>query len=170
MEVEPFKLKKEIRCKVLFEAAWDCFGEPHQRSVSGSTAGPLKTIMSWVVMDNLAQHTITIGYLDGADFIDLNWETEKFDSGNAVCVNLKTFTPSWPKKVFDFIEGIKKPWEHWTEEELLRDPMWIYFFWRANGSIPESLHTAMVLSGGDNKYVKRYFQECQSSPQRWSPG
>lgn len=170
MEIEPFKLRKEMRGSVLFEAARDCFGEPHQRSVSAATQGPTKTIMNWVVMDSLAQHIITIGYVDGADSIDLNWESQAFASDNTVCVNLKTYVPSWPRKVHDFIEGIKKPWDSWTEEELLRDPMWIYFFWRANGSIPESLHTAMVLSGGDNKYVKRYFQECQSSPPRSSPG
>ena len=165
MEIEPFKLREDMRSKVLFEAARVCFGEPNMHSVVNS-----KTIMSWHLMDNFWKHTITIGYEDGHDSTDIQWEAERFDSGNAVCVNWKTFTLVWVDKIHDFIENIKKPWDSWTEDELLQDPMWIYFFWRANGSMPESLHTAMVLSGGDNKYVKRYFQECQSSPPRSSPG
>jgi hypothetical protein len=170
MEIEPFKIREEMKGKVLLEAAKEYFGEPHQRSVSGNYyAGPLKTVMNWVVMDNFSRHSITIGYEDGRDSIDFNWETESFSSGNAVCVNLKTHNPAWTKKVWDFIEAVKKPWDSWTEDELLQDPMWIYLFWRANGSIPESLHNAMVLSG-DNEYVKRYFQEWQGSPPRSSPG
>lgn len=168
MELEPFKLKEEMRGKVLFEAAKECFGEPYQRSLSMTPDGS-KSICNWIVMDNFSRHSITIGYEDGRDFIDFSWETESFSSGNAVCVNLKTHNPAWTKKVHDFIEAVKKPWDSWTEDELLQNPMWIYLFWRANGSIPESLHNAMVLSG-DNEYVKRYFQEWQSSPPRSSPG
>ena len=165
MEIEPFKIRDEMRGKVLFEAAKECFGEPNMRSVVNS-----KTVMSWHLMDNFHQHTITIGYEDGHDSIDLQWESERFDSGNAVCVNWKTFTLAWANKIHGFIENVKKPWDSWTEEELLQNPMWIYFFWRSNGSIPEPLHNAMVLSGGDNQYVKRYFQEWQSSLPRSSPG
>jgi hypothetical protein len=165
MELEPFKLRDDMRGRVLFEAAKSCFGKPNMHSVVN-----LRTVMSWRLMDNLHQHTITIGYEDGHDSIDIQWEAELFDSGNAVCVNWKTFTPAWVNKIHDFIENIKKPWDSWTEDELIQDPMWIYFFWKANGFMPESLHTAMVLSGGDNKFVKRYFRECQSSPPRSSPG
>lgn len=151
-----------MKGKVLLEAAKEYFGEPYQRSMSITPQGSM-SIFNWIVMDNFSRHSITIGYEDGRDSIDFNWETESLSSGNAVCVNLKTHNPAWTKKVWDFIEAVKKPWDSWTEDELLQDPMWIYLFWRANGSIPELLHTAMVLSGGDNKYVKRYFQEWQGS-------
>ena len=168
MDIEPFKLKDEMRGKVLFEAAKDCFGEPFQRSLSMTPHGS-KSICNWIVMDNFSRHSITRGYEDGRDSIEFNWETESLTNGNAVCVNLKTHNPAWNKKIHDFIEVVKKPWDSWTEDELLQDPMWIYLFWKANGSIPDSLHTAMVLSR-ENEYVKRYFQECQSSPPRSSPG
>ena len=168
MEIEPFRIREDMRGRVLFEAAKGCFGEPNMRSVVNS-----KTVMSWRLMDNFHQHTITIGYEDGHDSVDLHWESESFDGGNAVCVNWKTYTPSWSKKVHDFIERIKKPWDSWTEDELLGDPMWIYFFWKANGSIPESLHSSMVLSSyesPEDEYVRRYFQEWQNSLPRSSQG
>jgi len=168
MEIEPFKIREEMKGKVLLEAAKECFGEPYQRSMSITPQGS-QSIYNWIVMDNFSRHSITIGYEDGRDSIDFNWETESFSGGNAVCVNLKTHNPGWTKKVHDFIDVIKKPWDSWTEDELLQDPMWIYFFWKANGSIPDSLHNAMVLSR-DNEYVRRYFQEWQSSPPRSSQG
>lgn len=163
MEIEPFKLKDEIRDRALLEAAaYERFGEPRQYSLS-ITANGSKYIYNWILIDNYFQHSITIGYEDNSDSIEFGLETESFGGDNAVCVNIKTHNPDWMNKVRNFIDSIKKPWDSWTEDELLQNPMWIYFFWRANGSIPESLHTAMVLSGGDNKYVKRYFQEWQGS-------
>jgi hypothetical protein len=163
--LDPFRLRDDMRdSDVLFDVAKNFLGEPNQYSVVNN-----KRVLSWRVMDNFRQHTITIGHLNGSCHLEIEWEQEHFNNGNCVSVNLNTFKSDWKDRMFSFVESIKKPWEDWTEGEFLEDPMWIYLFWRANGSIPESLHTAMVLSS-DNKYVKRYFKECQSSPPRLSHG
>lgn len=67
---------------------------------------------------------------------------------------------SWQIKFKEFANQVKKPWSEWSEEEILCDPMWIYFFFQSNRDIPEHFHNAMVLfSYKDikNSWVKGYF-------------
>lgn len=147
------------RSAVLFQAAQQFFGVAHEHSVSN-----VKTSMSWNVMDNFRNHMITIGHVDGSSRMDFQWEARYFSEDVTVSVNYNTFSSDWPGKINLFIENVKKPWENWSEAELLENPMWIYFYWVANGSLSESLQTAMTLSSyqnPDNEYVKRYFRECQ---------
>jgi hypothetical protein len=166
--LDPFKLRDDMRdSDVLFDVAKKFLGEPSHYSVANN-----QRVLSWRVMDNFCQHTIAIG-LNGGGSLDINWEQEYFGNDNCVSVNLNTFKSDWKGRMFNFIESIKKPWEDWAEGEFLEDPMWIYLFFKANGSVSDSLHSAMTLSSYEdpnNKYVKRYFQEWQSSPPRSSPG
>lgn len=153
---------------VLFDFARKLFGEPYQHSVVNN-----QRVLSWRVMDNFHQHTITIGHMNGSCSLDINWEQEHFGNGNCVSVNYKTFKSDWQDQIANFIETIKKPWEEWTEGEFIEDPMWIYLFLKANGSVSDSLHNFMVLMSyedSDNKYVKRYFQEWRRSQPASSEG
>lgn len=167
--LDPFKIREDMRdSDVLFDVAKKFLGEPHQYSVVNN-----QRVLSWRVMDNFHQHTITIGHLNGGGSLDINWEQEYFGNDNCVSVNLNTFKSDWKDRIFGFVESIRKPWDEWTEGEFLEDPMWIYLFFKANGSVSEALHNAMTLSSYEdpnNKYVKRYFQEWQSSVSRSPAG
>jgi hypothetical protein len=156
--LEPFRLREDMRkSENLFEVARACLGDPNQHSVVNS-----RRVLNWIVMDNHSQHTITVGHDDGSDLLEINWEQDYFSNDNTVFVNYSTFRSDWRERVIDFIEKIKKPWVEWAEEEFLENPMWIYLFLKANGSVSDSLHSAMTLSSYENpnnEYVKRYFQE-----------
>jgi hypothetical protein len=66
----------------------------------------------------------------------------------------------WDKRLSSLKERVAKPWDEWTEDEVLESPMWTCLYAESGGTF-ESLETAMVMYSYGNPsdpWVKRYFE------------
>lgn len=160
--IKPFKLKKEfIPNYRILNLAQEIFGTP----VDGISS-PAKCESTWQFIDHKQIVTLTISQNYESDRVDLQINQESIYTDTTISINLKNYQPDWKNKFKKFIDGASKPWEEWTEEEILCDPMWIYFFWKANRTIPEQFHNAMVLfsyKDNQNSYIRKYFDEKEAN-------
>lgn len=65
--------------------------------------------------------------------------------------------------------GKHRLWGSWTEDELVRSPVWIYQYAKdhVGGPLPETLHNAMHLLSvqhSDNEWIKKYFSVKKYRP------
>jgi hypothetical protein len=164
--MKPFKLKKEFakEYKVL-TTAQEIFGTP----VDGlQHIDPYpKCESTWKFWDNFFSFSLTISQIYNSDRVLIDYREENLNYYEmTISINLKNYVPNrgWADKLKKFIDVITKPWSDWTEEELLENPMWIYYFHKEN-SIPTELHNAMVLFSYENPndpWVRKYFDEIST--------
>ena len=157
--MSPFKLAPKYReSGILFEVAEDFFGKPVSWSVEES--GSLVYKKEWNFQDEDHYYFLEVEHRDGADIPSINITSERMEYPG------RRWVPgTFPNKLSNFVNKVKKPWDEWTEEELLSDPMWIVFL-SLDGYTSDVLHSAMVLwsyERPDDPWIKRYFKECQRS-------
>jgi len=145
-----FKLKKEYFSGFeVFEIAKNIIGMPVNMTYDGSYInGFTSASFEW----RFRNSTLTIDKRDRGE-LEIKSETTELDLE-------PFFDDSWKIKFKKFQNEVKKPWSEWAEEEILCDPMWIYFFFESNRDMPERFHNAMVLhsyQNTKNTWVKRYF-------------
>lgn len=66
------------------------------------------------------------------------------------------------EKYGEMIRASKVGWSDWTEEEVMRSPVWLFQYAKdyMKGSLPETMHQAMQMfsfNHPNNSFVKRYF-------------
>lgn len=141
-----FKLKKNYLTGFeVFEIAKNILGQPVSINYSENFSGISSEIEFAFHNSRLTIDKPWIGELS------FNLKQEPFS---------RTDSCSWQIKFKEFANQVKKPWFEWTEEEILCDPMWIYFFFESNRDIPDHFHNAMVLfsyKDTKNTWIKRYF-------------
>jgi hypothetical protein len=62
-----------------------------------------------------------------------------------------------------FVDVVKKPWDEWSEEEVMEDPMWVCLRMEETGEISETAHAMMAMESyrdPSSKWVKRYFKKA----------
>jgi hypothetical protein len=62
-----------------------------------------------------------------------------------------------------FVRLAKHPWEDWSEEEVMVDPMWVCLRMEETGETSETAHAMMAMESyrnPSNKWVKRYFKKA----------
>jgi len=169
MKIEPFKIKNEftINYKAL-SLAQEIFGTPSDGCIhlfNSSLSQPKYECESnWKFYDHESIVNLTIVQIHDKDIIELTISKQEIYGDQTISINVKDYVPDWKYKLKKFIDSVKKPWNEWTEEEIMSDPMWIYFFWKSNRSISEKFHNAMVLLSyekNQNNYIKRYFDEIK---------
>lgn len=170
--LSPFKIRKYLceDSKLLMTIATDFFGpsyeQSHQLDLRTNAA---KKVNSWRIYDQLAEVTLTISHVDGSENIDIHYNLNFFNSnvGKVTVLRdsqdkaLNVLVPKFNEKLYNFISTVKKPWEEWTEDEILKSSQWIYYFYLSNGNVSEAMHTAMVLGDPDDPHVKNYFSLWQ---------
>jgi hypothetical protein len=158
--MRPFKLGSEYRkSSVLFEVADEFFGKP----VSWSVGDVSKK--EWNFDAGTEYYFLEVEHRDGAEIPSINITAERMEYPG------RRYS-GFPDKLSEFINKVRKPWDEWTEEELLSDPMWIYFL-SQDSYVSEALHTAMVMwsyESLENQWIKRYFKECPRSLPRSQEG
>jgi hypothetical protein len=141
-----FKLKKNYFSGFeVFEIAKSIIGMPVSMNYDGHIDGFTSASFEW----RFQNAKLTIDKRDRGE-LEIKLETE----------SSSFFDDSWKIKFKQFQNEVSKPWSDWTEEEILCDPMWIYFFFESNRDIPERFHNAMVLysyQNTKNTWIKRYF-------------
>jgi hypothetical protein len=157
--MSPFKLSPKYRdSEILFEVAEDFFGAPVSWSVEGD--GVLIHKKEWNFQDEDHYHFLEVEHRDGADIPSINITSERM-----AYPGRRWIPGTFPNRLSNFVNKVKKPWDDWTEEELLSDPMWIVFL-SLDGYTSDVLHSAMVMwsyERPDDPWIKRYFKECQRS-------
>lgn len=143
---DPFKLKCSV--KEVFERAAESFGRPDQ--ISPGSYG-------WRFYSDSSEITLVITCIESCK---IEWSENAFDRDQTM---FGRYEPEgvWKEKLSGFIRAVRKPWEDWTEDEFLSDPMWIFLLKKSQGRVPEVLHNAMVIfsyENPENKYIRKYFQ------------
>ena len=79
----------------------------------------------------------------------------------------KTEVESFASETYSLVEkftkAVKKPWEDWSEEEVMADPMWVCLRMEETGETSETAHAMMAMESyrdPSNKWVKRYFKKA----------
>lgn len=165
-----FKLKKEYYSGFeVFEVAKQILGEPGSINYSGSAGYAFDFYEgSWRFNESKGQTELIlkkpydgeielsvrtdtyydwdINYFAGLESNYSEWKDSKFSSHNS----------DWKVLFFKFKEAVHKPWEDWTEEEIISDPKWVFLFYQWNGMVSDAMHNSMVLSESSNPYIKKY--------------
>jgi hypothetical protein len=162
MDIVPFKLKLIfIEEQDVLEVAESFLGNSNYRS-----SDLLKhKFQSWTIHDNYRVVNITMSHTTGSDQLDIKLESQTFYDDDLLA-SRQGFSSSWQTNFKNFIDHIKKPWEDWSEDEIIEDPMWVFYFFKSNGYVSEAMHNAMVLMSyeSDNQWVRSYFQCLRSQP------
>ena len=69
----------------------------------------------------------------------------------------------WRDRFNQFKQRVQKPWDEWTEEEIISDPKWILIYYKSNGIVSTSMHASMILS--NSIYLKNYIELWQKQKQ-----
>lgn len=152
--MNPFKLApKYTNSEVLFDVADNFFGKPASWLVESSGVLIHK---EWNFQDEDHYYFLEVEHKDGADILSINITSERMEYPG------RRWVPgTFPNKLSNFVNKVKKPWDEWTEEELLSSPMWIVFL-SLDGYSSDVLHSAMVMwsyERPDDPWIKRYFKE-----------
>lgn len=162
MKIIPFKLKKEyIEDSRVLSIAQQLLGNPSEINYEGKIS-LMTHRLSWRFWGNESVCNLTISYKINDEFIGIEFLEDYFSSDNTISIGINDFKPDWKSKLQELIATIKKPWSDWTDQEIISDPKWIYFYWKENREILERHHNAMVMFSYENPnslWVKRYFNE-----------
>ena len=159
--MNPFKLKKEfVKDYKIFGVAQEIFGTASE-CVQNNDIENSSSESTWKFFDDFSSANLTIKQFRNSDQIQIHYNEEIWGNNHTISFSMKNYLPDWKERFDKFIKFISKPWQDWSQEELMADPMWIYYFHKEN-SISDKLHNAMVLfsyEDANNKWVKRYFDE-----------
>lgn len=158
--MKPIRLRKEfIKGYEVLDVAQNILGQPISYAEEVQFDRQYRNA-DWTFYDNASVQNLTICKRWYADGLDINLRKEYFGNNNTVSFNIKNYQPNLNSKLDELANCVSKPWSDWTDEEIISDPMWIYYFQSENRSIPEQYHNAMVLFSyqmPSNQWVKRYF-------------
>lgn len=162
--MSPFKIRPGLDP---FEIAVEFLGTPMNVSFDQGLNRPASRTMDWHFYDNGAENTLSILHMDGSEQIEVNLSARRLEedttlcgyyvSGSNVCGH-QVFGPS--NKIKKFLEDVRKPWNEWTEEEIMESPTWICMYKEDTGRSTETMHSKMVMESyknPENKWIRRYF-------------
>jgi len=143
----PFKAKPNP-----MEVARHIFGEPVE--VCHSNFHPT-TSMTWVSHEGGVTARAQVAGTSGRETLDVSVTVEFPEYGLDQDQPLETMG-----RLEQFVSQVRKPWEHWTEEEVMEDPMWVCLYKEQNGDPTPAMHAMMAMESyarPNNKWVRRYF-------------
>jgi hypothetical protein len=130
------------------------FGDPVE--VCYSNLHPT-TKMKWVFEEGAATARVQVAGTTGNDSLDIHFSLEFSEQ-------LVPVSPHCPPeaigKLERFVGLVRKPWEQWTEEEIMENPMWVCLYKEQNGDPTPAMHAMMAMESyarPNNKWVRRYF-------------
>jgi len=147
----PFKLKMG---RDPLEVAKEILGEPFEVMVS--TMDPW-TRMRWVFREGEATVSLEVSHAAGAETMDMT-VTHEFPE-ERVAPAQRIYEESFGR-LKRFVSVVRKPWDQWTEDEVMEDPMWICLYKEQNGPPTPAMHAMMAMESyarPNNKWVRRYF-------------
>jgi hypothetical protein len=155
----PFKIKKYLCNKNIFKLAIHRFGKP----LLYSHDFPDSYKLTWFFYTSFVEASLEIKYTLNKDHFDsINLEMNCFKDFDEDLYVGKQLTENYNYLIDNFIREIRKPWEDWTEDEILESPQWVYLFYSSNGRTTPAMHSAMILGDSRNEYVKEYFKLWKS--------
>lgn len=149
MTIEPFKLR--IDGEKALEIAVQMFGGP--TSVS---AGWNFKEMHWKKYEGRSEVELEIRHVGEMKNLAINLTVSDADEYSRPKETLR--------KLESFINYVKKPWEMWSEDEILEDPMWICLYREETGLASQAMLNKMTMESylkPQDQWIKRFFGTVQ---------
>lgn len=148
----PFKIKPGLNP---LKEAKRVFGPPHEIHSSQQTSS---TELGWRLHDFSMEADLTISYTEGGEHlgITLNYRSARTGVGSGAAQRENSVT----ERLARLVNLVKKPWEDWTEHEIMESPVWMALHREETGSSTPAIETKMVMLSfekPDDSWVKRYF-------------
>lgn len=154
--LDPFKVRRgEIDKSIA--AAIRVFGQPTNLSHGYTSAEA-----NWHFYDEgLIEYNLEIGFYNESDTLHMNIRAQRTREDQTLCGNV--VGKSTKTLVRRFVEEVRKPWDEWTEDEIMERPMWVCLYKEAGNEPAPAMENMMAMlsfQSPDDKWVKRYFRGC----------
>lgn len=135
------------------EEAKRVFGTPHEVHVSTLT---LNTELGWRIYEGGVETELTLTHREGCETlgISLRHSVPAATRRGSAAVSLRDGLER-------LVESVRKPWEDWTEEEIMESAYWMALHREDTGTSTLAIETKMVMLSfdkPDDPWVKRYFR------------
>lgn len=152
----PFKIAKGSD---IAKVARDFFGNPSQETHMSDTVGlPSTTEIAWHFYDDSAEVNLSMTQ-KGDEILNIDISRRKIESDYTICGH---YSPgNTINKLKKFIDVVSKPWEEWTDEEIMEHPAWIAMYKEHTGRATDEMESRMVMESykdPNDKWVKKYFR------------
>ena len=165
MKIRNFKLRAEYKDQArFFERAKEIFGTPV--GIGGNIGG--SSLFRWSLRDIYGLVDLSIRH-DGTDTpwfeitsnftdeaVDINAPPRPDDGG--------AFGVLWDR----FVRAVSKPWEDWTEDEIMSSVVWCRQFVEDGNRPTDRIHTMMVMMSfeiPEDLDLRGYFQAWERNSQ-----
>lgn len=164
MFIEPFKLRMDGE-KAL-KIATEMFGNP----VSVSFGNNFREI-HWKMYEGRSEIEFELHHFNESHMLDMKFSVDHvaFEYGDSIDKINKHYGPvKTLKKIESFTNYVKKPWEQWSEKEILESPMWICLYSEETGKTSQAMLNKMTMESylkPQDQWIKRFFKkrpkECE---------
>lgn len=138
--------------------ATDLLGTPFDLMSVFDNSKEVRTA-TWRIYDDFQITNLTMAYVVGSDLLEMTFSVENQNPEHVMFGSFQR--GSTVNRIQKFVEQVRKPWELWTEEEILSELAWIVLYKEDMGVVTDVMHSRMVLESYrdlNNKWVKRYFK------------
>lgn len=156
--MRPFKLKSELMGDGLkiMSLAEESFGRCHSKIWGDDFFSS-----SWHMRHMFETCSLTLSYNTRDDHVGVKMDFDYIGDGLESHVR-----STWWSEIWDsFVGKVAKPWDSWTEDEIMGSPMWCRYFLEDTGETTDRIHTKMVMLSYDNPEdtdLKGYFRSWRS--------
>lgn len=152
----PFKIAKGSD---IAKVTRDFFGKPTQETLmSGPDGQHHSTEIQWHFYDSNSEINLSMTHLVEGETLSINITRRELDIDNTMCGH---YSPgNTTERLNKFFKVVSKPWDEWTEEEIMEHPSWITLYRENTGKYTEAMNSRMVMESykdPNDKWVKRYF-------------
>lgn len=153
--MDPFKVRPG-EGKACLEVARHILGQPVD--VLHEIGPPEKISMHWHFYEDIVEVGISITHHQDSDHLIISKEDRRIRENQTLC---GVYNPGCSlSKLEKFVETVRKPWNEWTEEEVMENPMWVCLY-REGGNEPtpamESMMHMLSFQDSNEKWVRRWF-------------
>lgn len=152
--LEPFKVRKGGLGEAM-ETASRLFGHPTEVSQKQGHCE-----MRWHFYDDLLlEYGLDMGFHKDSELVSMTIQVTNTATDQTLFGPVLT-GKNTQKRIEEFVEAAKKPWEEWSEAEIMEAPMWVHLY-RRDGNEPtpamENMMAMLSFQSPDNIWVKKYF-------------
>jgi hypothetical protein len=155
MTMEPFKVRKGEGHACL-EVARHLLGQPADIT---HKAQPETITMSWHFYEDVVEVFLSLTHHFGTDHFEISKNAAAVKNDQTLC---GVYTPgSSDKRLRRFVESVRKPWEEWSEEEIMEQSMWVCLYKEAGNTPSDAMESMMHMRSfetPDDRWVRRYFR------------
>ena len=132
--------------------ATEMFGSP-----SSMSAGWNFKEMLWKMYEGRSEIEFEIRYVNESQSLDMNLRVDHSDVIDEYYSPQKTL-----KRIESFTNYVRKPWEQWSESEIMESPMWICLYSEETGNASQAMLNKMTMESylsPQDQWIKRFFEK-----------